>query len=60
MIKIADKISNIKSIKASPPLHWSEERKQEYIDWAKEVVKGCKGSSTILENTFYQAIGENL
>jgi len=52
MIKIADKISNIKSIKTSPPPHWAEERKQEYIQWAKQVVEGCKGQNSILDELF--------
>ncbi len=52
MIKIADKISNIKSIKTSPPPHWTEERKQEYIKWAKQVVDGCKGQNYILDKLF--------
>jgi len=52
MIKIADKISNIKTIKTSPPADWSEERKQEYFKWAKQVVDGCKGIKASLDKTF--------
>ena len=56
MIKIADKISNIKSIKTSPPSHWTEERKQEYINWAKLVFKGCRGVSSNLDQDFNSAL----
>ena len=52
MIKIADKISNIKSIKTSHPPHWTEERKQEYIEWAAKVVEGCRGVNASLDNLF--------
>lgn len=38
MIKIADKISNLRSILVSPPPDWSYERRREYFEWAKRVV----------------------
>src|SRR5689334_747173 len=40
LIKLADKISNLRSIIASPPADWSYERKRQYFDWAKQVVDG--------------------
>jgi len=52
MIKIADKISNLKSVLHSPPPDWSEERKKEYYDWAANVVAGCRGVCDSLEGTF--------
>ena len=52
MIKIADKISNIKDIMESPPKDWSKERKIEYLDWSEKVVQGCRGCNTILEGFF--------
>ncbi len=52
MIKIADKMSNLKSILHSPPTEWSEERKREYFDWAAQVVAGCQGVNQTLENAF--------
>jgi (p)ppGpp synthase/HD superfamily hydrolase len=38
LIKLADKISNLRSIIASPPEDWSFERKRQYFDWARQVV----------------------
>ena len=55
MIKIADKISNLRSILQSPPTGWSEERKQEYFDWAANVVDGCRGVNRLLEQQFDEA-----
>jgi (p)ppGpp synthase/HD superfamily hydrolase len=52
MIKIADKISNLKSILHSPPHNWSEKEKREYFDWARKVVDGCRGVNGYLELKF--------
>src|SRR5690606_25318112 len=43
-VKIADKISNLRDILASPPADWTLERKQGYFDWAKQVVDGVRGA----------------
>ncbi len=37
-IKLADKISNLRGVLFSPPVHWSRERKRNYFDWGKRVV----------------------
>jgi len=52
MVKMADKISNLKTILTSPPPDWSEQRKQEYFAWAKQVVDGCRGVNKGLEAEF--------
>lgn len=52
MIKMADKISNLKSILHSPPKDWTDVRKQAYFDWAKQVVDGCRGVNGGLEKAF--------
>lgn len=52
MIKIADKTSNLRSILTSPPGNWDKERKQTYLDWARQVVKGARGVNTHLEDLF--------
>jgi guanosine-3',5'-bis(diphosphate) 3'-pyrophosphohydrolase len=51
-IKIADKISNLRSILTSPPDGWTDKRKQEYFDWAKSVVDNCRGLNKGLEEEF--------
>jgi guanosine-3',5'-bis(diphosphate) 3'-pyrophosphohydrolase len=38
LVKLADKIANLRDIADSPPAGWSLERRQEYFDWAKNVV----------------------
>lgn len=52
MIKLADKTSNLRSIVESPPSNWSEQRKLRYVEWAREVVAGCRGVNRRLEAEF--------
>lgn len=42
LVKLADKICNLRDILASPPADWSVERKQEYFDWSVKVVAGVR------------------
>ena len=37
-VKLADKIANLRDVADSPPVNWSLARRQEYFDWAKQVV----------------------
>ncbi len=55
MLKIADKTSNLRSMKSSPPKHWDEQRRREYFEWAHAVVAGCGGVSAFLEAKFDEA-----
>jgi guanosine-3',5'-bis(diphosphate) 3'-pyrophosphohydrolase len=38
LVKLADKICNVRDIISSPPVGWSDQRRGEYLDWSKEVV----------------------
>lgn len=49
LVKLADKICNLRDIASNPPVDWSEERKQEYFMWAGRVVAGCRGMNPSLE-----------
>jgi GTP diphosphokinase / guanosine-3',5'-bis(diphosphate) 3'-diphosphatase len=51
-VKLGDKISNITDVLNNPPHDWSEERKKEYIEWAKKVVAGLRGVNQDLEDHF--------
>ena len=37
-VKLADKIANLRDVADSPPVNWPLARRQEYFDWAKQVV----------------------
>ena len=52
VIKLADKISNLRSILASPPATWSTERKREYFAWARQVVDALSAPNPILKAEF--------
>ena len=45
LIKLADKTSNLRTIAVSPSPKWSVKRRLIYIDWAKQVVAGLRGTS---------------
>jgi (p)ppGpp synthase/HD superfamily hydrolase len=55
LIKLADKTSNLRTIASSPAAGWSVERRLEYIEWAKSVVVGLRGTSPWLEQQFDEA-----
>ena len=52
LVKLADKICNLRDILAAPPADWSPERKQGYFDWAAKVVAGVRGVLPELEAVF--------
>jgi len=51
-VKLADKISNLRDILASPPADWTAQRMQTYIEWAARVVAGLHGVYPWLESVF--------
>jgi guanosine-3',5'-bis(diphosphate) 3'-pyrophosphohydrolase len=55
-IKLADKTYNIMDVSDSPPADWPLQRKQEYLEWAKAVVKGCGGCNPALEQEFDRVV----
>ena len=55
LVKLADKTSNLRTIAVSPAADWSVERRLEYVDWAREVVAGLRGTSPWLEGQFDEA-----
>lgn len=38
LVKICDKISNVRSLGQTPPVGWSRARRLDYVAWAEEVV----------------------
>jgi guanosine-3',5'-bis(diphosphate) 3'-pyrophosphohydrolase len=60
LVKLADKISNLRDITACPPADWSTQRKEEYFRWAKEVVDGLRGMNPSLERAFDTAYERGL
>jgi guanosine-3',5'-bis(diphosphate) 3'-pyrophosphohydrolase len=52
LVKLADKICNLRDILASPPASWALERKQAYFHWAGQVIGGVRGVHPGLESVF--------
>lgn len=52
LVKLADKICNLRDIAQSPPKDWSLERKVEYFRWAKQVVDALGRTHDGLEEIF--------
>jgi guanosine-3',5'-bis(diphosphate) 3'-pyrophosphohydrolase len=52
LVKLADKICNLRDIVRSPPPSWSLARRQEYFDWAKRVIDALRGTHPDLESVF--------
>jgi guanosine-3',5'-bis(diphosphate) 3'-pyrophosphohydrolase len=52
LVKIADKICNLRDAAERPPKGWSLARRREYFDWAKQVVDRMRGASPRLAAAF--------
>ena len=52
LVKLADKICNVRDVASAPPADWSLHRRQEYFDWAREVIDQLRGVSPRLEAVF--------
>jgi guanosine-3',5'-bis(diphosphate) 3'-pyrophosphohydrolase len=55
LVKLADKICNLRDIAVSPPATWGLERQQEYFEWAKQVIDQVRGTNPQLEAAFDRA-----
>ncbi|XP_064550092.1 guanosine-3',5'-bis(diphosphate) 3'-pyrophosphohydrolase MESH1 [Drosophila montana] len=49
LIKLADKLDNLRDLQIITPRGWTEERREEYFVWAKEVVDNLRGTNAKLE-----------
>ena len=57
LVKLADKICNLRDVAERPPAKWDRTRSREYFDWAKRVVDGLRGTHPRLEAAFDAAYG---
>ena len=53
-IKLADKISNLRSLTSSPPQGWSRETLMEYVEWSHRVVSRLPAPNSILLEHYRQ------
>ncbi len=52
LVKLADKICNVRDVADHPPARWDLARRREYFDWAKAVVDRMRGTHAELERRF--------
>ena len=50
LVKLADKLYNLRDLRRQTPKGWTIERVQEYFEWAAKVVSGLRGSNKVLED----------
>src|ERR687885_940242 len=52
LVKLADKLVNLRDVAERPPAKWDLARRQEYFDWARQVIDGLRGAPPRLEAAF--------
>ena len=50
LVKLADKLYNLRDLIRQTPEGWTEQRVQEYFVWAAKVVRGLRGSNNFMED----------
>uniref|UniRef100_A0A3P9J7A7 Guanosine-3',5'-bis(diphosphate) 3'-pyrophosphohydrolase MESH1 n=1 Tax=Oryzias latipes TaxID=8090 RepID=A0A3P9J7A7_ORYLA len=58
LVKLADKLYNLRDLNRCTPVGWSSERVQEYFVWASEVVRNLKGTNSVLEEKLAELFQE--
>ena len=44
LVKLADKLCNLRDVAERPPAGWDLQRRREYFEWAKQVIDGLRGA----------------
>lgn len=58
LVKLADKLYNLRDLRRVTPEGWTEERVQEYFEWAAQVVAGLRGTNQGMEDALEQLFRE--
>jgi len=59
LVKLADKLYNLRDLERATPEGWSKERKQEYFVWSSKVMHGCRGVNPYLEDALDKLFEKN-
>ncbi|OWF42230.1 guanosine-3',5'-bis(diphosphate) 3'-pyrophosphohydrolase MESH1-like [Mizuhopecten yessoensis] len=51
LVKLADKLYNLRDLRRCTPCGWTAERVQEYFVWSSKVVAGLRGTNRKMEDT---------
>jgi guanosine-3',5'-bis(diphosphate) 3'-pyrophosphohydrolase len=58
LVKLADKICNLRDVALHPPAHWDLPRRREYFDWARSVVDRLGAVEPRLHAAFERAYAQ--
>lgn len=56
LVRIADKVCNVRDIAHDAPHGWSPERRRDYLDWTERVMARCRGTNVALEAAYDAAL----
>ncbi|KAF5270475.1 hypothetical protein FQA39_LY08353 [Lamprigera yunnana] len=51
LVKLADKLYNLRDLEHAVPKGWTGQRVEEYFSWSKKVVEGLRGSNEEMEHS---------
>ncbi|KAF5269262.1 hypothetical protein FQR65_LT02563 [Abscondita terminalis] len=51
LVKLADKLYNLRDLERVTPKDWTAFRVQEYFAWSKKVVNGLRGTNQVMEDS---------
>lgn len=49
LIKLADKLYNLRDLHRQTPIGWTAQRVEEYFKWAKDVIDQIRGTNAVIE-----------
>ncbi|XP_033747311.1 guanosine-3',5'-bis(diphosphate) 3'-pyrophosphohydrolase MESH1-like [Pecten maximus] len=58
LVKLADKLYNLRDLRRCTPRGWTEDRVQEYFVWSSRVVGGLRGTNKNMENSLDDLLKE--
>jgi len=58
LVKLADKICNVRDVAHEPPQGWSRDRRVEYLAWTERVVAGLRGKNEALDRRYDEVLRE--
>jgi len=59
LVKMADKLYNLRDLQRATPKGWSSQRKHEYFIWSAKVLKGCRGVNEYMEKHLDKVLLDN-
>ncbi len=58
LVKLADKICNLRDLANNPPASWKLRRMRKYFDWSEKVIDELRGTNRKLERLFDEALAQ--